>query len=66
MLLREFTEPECEFFRAQCNFTDDERAVFELRVKDVSIVAISLKMSASESTVNRLIKRVKKKIHRVL
>lgn len=66
MLLREFTEPECEFFRAQCNFTDDERAVFDLRVKDVSIVAIALKMSASESTVNRLIKRVKKKIHRVL
>lgn len=66
MQLREYTEPECEFFRAQCNFTDDERAVFDLRVKDVSIVAISLKMSVSESTVNRLIKRVKRKIHRVL
>lgn len=66
MQLREYTEPECEFFRAQCNFTDDERTVFDLRVKDVSIVAISLKMSVSESTVNRLIKRVKRKIHRVL
>lgn len=66
MQLREYTEPECEFFRAQCNFTADEREVFDLRVKDVSIVAIALKMSASESTVNRLIKRVKKKIHRVL
>lgn len=65
-MLREYTEPECEFFRAQCNFTADEREVFDLRVKDVSIVAISLKMSVSESTVNRLIKRVKKKIHRVL
>lgn len=36
----EFTEPECERFRRERNFTDEERAVFDLRVKDTGIIAI--------------------------
>ena len=39
----EFTEPECEWFRAVCNFTPDERAVFDLRVKDHSRIEIAMK-----------------------
>ena len=38
----EFVEAECDRFRQLCNFTDDERAVFDLRVKGKSIVEISM------------------------
>lgn len=62
----EFTELECEWFRRACNFTPDERAVFDLRVKDHSRVEIAMKLGMSESTVDRRIKNIKRKIHRVL
>lgn len=61
-LRTEFTEPECDKFRALCNFTNDERKVFDMRVKDNSIVQIGLALNMSESTVNRNIKNIKRKI----
>lgn len=62
----EFTELECEWFRKVCNFTPQERAVFDLRVKDSTIVQIQERLNMSESTVNRRIKSIKAKIHKVL
>lgn len=62
----EFTEPECEWFRAVCNFTPDERSVFDLRVKDKSRIEIAMALKMSESTVDRRIRGIKKKIHKVL
>lgn len=62
----EFTEPECEWFRNVCNFTPDERKVFDLRVKDNSRIEIAMKLGMSESTVDRRIRGIKKKIHKVL
>ncbi len=62
----EFTEPECEFFREKCNFTAEELNVFNLRVKDHSLVEIQFKLGMSEATVNRRIKNIKAKIRRVL
>ena len=62
----EFTEPEVEYFRQKCNFTEDERDVFELRVRGKSIVAISLALHMSESTVSRRLRGIKNKIVRVL
>ena len=60
-----FTQPECEYLRQQCNFTDDERMVFDLRVKACSLVEIQQKLNMSESTVNRRIKNIKHKIYKV-
>ena len=62
----EFTEPECEWFRRVCNFTPDELAVFNLRVKDNSRIQIAMQLKMSESTVDRRIRGIKKKIHKVL
>ena len=62
----EFTEPECERFRSECNFTPEERAVFDLRVKDNSLVQIQDKLKMSESTVTRRIRNIKKKIAKVI
>ena len=62
----EFTEPECEWFRSVGNFTPDELAVFNLRVKDHSRIEIAMELKMSESTVDRRIRGIKKKIHKVL
>ena len=62
----EFTEPECQRFRALCNFTPDELSVFNLRVKAKSRVEISIALNMSVATVDRRIHNIKKKIHKVL
>lgn len=65
-LKTEFTEIECDRFRRDCNFTPDELMVFNLRVKDHSIIEICMKLQMSESTVNRRIRNIKRKIVKVL
>ena len=60
-----FTEPECENFRQKCNFTSEERAVFDLAVKDISNVAIAEKLGMSLRTVERRISSIKRKIIKV-
>ena len=65
-LKTEFTEIECDRFRRDCNFTPDELMVFNLRVKDHSIIEIYMKLQMSESTVNRRIKNIKRTIVKVL
>lgn len=67
----EFTAPECDRFRRECNFTDEELAVFNLRVKNRSIVEIQQKLleqniPMSESTICRRIRSIKNKIHKVM
>lgn len=66
MKLKEFTEIECEYFRKNCNFTPDELAVFNLRVRDRSVVEACMALGMSEATVNRRIRAIKRKIIRVL
>lgn len=41
-------------------------AVFNLRVKDNSRIQIAMQLKMSESTVDRRIRGIKKKIHKVL
>lgn len=66
MLIRDFTIPELDKFRALCNFTDDELQYFNLRSRDKSNVQIAMEMKVSEPQVSKLAKRVKSKIKRVL
>ncbi len=42
MKLSEFTRLECERFRLDCNFTPEERAVFNMRVRACSNVEIAM------------------------
>lgn len=60
-----FTEPECARFRSVCNFTPDELAVFDLRVRAKSIVEIACALNMSEATVSRRIRGIKDKINRI-
>ncbi len=66
MKLSEFTRLECERFRLDCNFTPEERAVFNMRVRACSNVEIAMALGMSESTVTRRLKSIKKKIIKVI
>ncbi len=65
MKFSEYTGPECGRLRETCNFTPDERAIFDLRSKDASIAKISMLLCMSEATVNRRLRRIRDKIDRI-
>ena len=50
---------------AECNFTEDERTLFDMRCVDVPLEECAERMNVSLSTANRLNKRIKEKIWRV-
>lgn len=66
MKLRDFTKPELDKFRELCNFTEQERAYFDLKAGDLSNVQIAFALNVSEAQVSKLARRVKNKIIRIV
>ena len=64
--INDFVEFELQYFRDYCNFSDEELQYFNMRAKDKSNIEIALTMNVSESKVNKLAKRVKMKMLKVL
>lgn len=62
----DFNKSEYEFFMENCNFTERQKEILDLRRKGFSILSISCKIFVSERTVNREIKRIKNKILKVI
>lgn len=65
MKVYDFTVPELNYFRTYCNFTNEERQLFELRSQNVSLELCAEQMNISISTVKRLSQKVNNKIIRV-
>lgn len=65
-LRKELTAPEADRLRALCNFSDDERKVFDMRIRDKSNVEISMTLKMSVRTVNRRWKTAKMKIDKIM
>jgi len=66
MKICDFTVPELNMFREQCNFTDEELEYFNLRARDKSNIQIALSMNVSEAKVSKLARKVKSKMLRVI
>ena len=66
MQIYDFVEKELAYFRAECNFSEDELTYFNLRAKHYSNLQIAIEMNVSESKVSKLAKSVKAKILRVI
>ena len=66
MRICDFTKPELDHFRENCNFTDSERRCFELKAKDCTNIQLAMQLNISESTVSVIMRRVRTKIARVL
>lgn len=65
MKVYDFTEPELDYFRSKCNFTIEERALFEYRSKNIPLEQCAELMNISLSTAKRISRRVNSKIIRV-
>lgn len=62
----EFSREEFEEICEKAMLNDELAKIFEMKIKNYSITKISLLLNMSESTVNRRIKELKRKIMRVL
>lgn len=65
MKVYEFTVAELDYFRIWCNFTDDERTLFEYRARGMQLEQCAVRMCVSLSTAKRLSRRVNNKIIKV-
>ena len=62
----EFTKEEFEEICNKAMLNNELTKIFEMKIKDYSITKIALEMNMSESTVNRRIKHLKRKIMKVI
>jgi DNA-directed RNA polymerase specialized sigma24 family protein len=64
-LKHDLTVPEADRLRALCNFSDEERKVFDLRIRDKSVVEISMALSMSVASTKRRLCSIRTKIAKV-
>ena len=64
-LKRDLTTPEADRLRALCNFSDEERQVFDLRIRDKSVVEISMTLNLSVASIKRRLSSIRVKIAKV-
>ena len=62
----EFTKQEYEELKEKLMLNEEMSEILERKIKGDSITKMALEMNMSESTINRRIKKLKKKIMRVL
>lgn len=63
-MLSSMIKPELEELKEICNFTEDEKDVFDRLAKGQSIQAISLNSAVACSTVSNRIKSIQNKINK--
>lgn len=66
MTISNFTKPELDYFRANCNFVNLELDVFELRSKGYTLEYIAEKLNISSDYARKISQRVNKKIIKVI
>ena len=65
MMVSDFTVPELERLREQCNFVGSELQVFEYRSRGVSLEEIAELLNMSVTHIGRISQKVNKKIKKV-
>ena len=66
MTISNFTKPELDYFRNNCNFVNLEVDVFEMRAGGYTLEYIAEQLHISADYVRKLSQRVNKKIIKVL
>ena len=64
-LKHDLTKPEADRLRELCNFTDEECQVFDLRIRDKSVVEISMTLHMSVASTKRRLHSIRQKVNRV-
>lgn len=65
MVVSDFTVPELDRFREQCNFVGNERDVFELRSQGIPLEEIAEILNMSVEGIKKVSRKVNSKITRV-
>jgi len=65
MIISDFTKPELDFYRENCNFVGTESDVFELRSKGIPLEQIAEMLNMSATNISRISQRVNRKIKRI-
>ncbi len=66
MIISDFTKPELDLFRSNCNFVGCEKDIFDLRSQGVPLETIAESLNLSVDGAKRISQKVNKKIVRVL
>lgn len=66
MIIADFTKPELDYFRENCNFVNDEIQVFEMRSKGCTMEEIAEMLNISIDKAYKISRKVKKKILKVI
>lgn len=66
MKICDFTLPELERFRKECNLTKEERLLFDMRAEDIPLEECAERMNLSVSAIKQKSQKVNSKIERVL
>lgn len=62
MNIKDFTKPELDLFRENCNFVGVEKELFELRSQGIPLEQIAELLNMSVDGVKKVSRRVNKKI----
>lgn len=66
MLRLEFTKSEVNEIKDKIYLSEIQERIFDYRMKEYSITKMAMLENVSESTINRELKKIKKKILRIL
>lgn len=66
MLKLEFTKSEVEEIKSKIYLSDLQERIFEYKLKEYSITKMAMLENVSESTINRELRKVKRKIMKVI
>ena len=66
MVVSNFTVPELNYLRDNCNFVGNESDVFELRSRGIPLEEIAEMLNMSAEGIKKVSKKVNNKISRVL
>lgn len=66
MNIKDFTKPELDYFRRECNFVGLEKDLFELRSQGIPLEQIAESLDMSIDGVKKISRKVNKKIIKVL
>ena len=62
----DFTREEYELIKNKAMLNEELSQILEMKIKGYSITKIAMELCLSESTINRRIKKLKKKIMKVI
>ena len=66
MLKLEFTKSEVDEIKSKIYLSELQERIFEYRLKEYSITKMAMLENVSESTINRELRKVKRKIMKVI